>query len=59
MQCDRWYGKSHAWGKWEGAGDHQLERKSDKGIVGRLLYQKRVCQRCGFVEINKQELTIN
>lgn len=44
----------HDWGQWKDAKSGDLNpRKDDReSVIGWIIYQKRICNRCGFTEIN-------
>ena len=55
--CDRWWGKSHRWGRWEVENEAEL-LESKNFSVGTMITQKRKCERCGFVEYSVQTVTV-
>ena len=60
-KCDCWYGARHKFDQWKIKEDREISRTGEKinQIVGRWLVQERKCQKCGFVELNKQEINLN
>jgi hypothetical protein len=60
-KCERWYGFKHKFDQWRVREDSTITRGGDKSkeVIGRWLLQERKCLRCGFVELNKQEIKLN
>ena len=56
MNCNWW--KGHNFGKWEVVCEQEVLRCRDNALVGRSLTQKRVCEDCGFTQLNKQVVTV-
>ena len=58
--CDRWYGAKHKFDQWKIKEDSTITRGGEsKEVIGRWLLQERKCLKCGFVELNKQEIKLN
>jgi hypothetical protein len=51
----------HQWGKWECYAEEPLyersitDPKNETRVVGRVLYQKRVCEKCGLSQLRKDK----
>ena len=56
--CEHWWGYRHYFGKWEIEEQGNLMNHSynPPARQGFWIKQKRVCQSCGFIEIDYKEL---
>lgn len=48
----------HKWGWWKETERGNLQRTSDREIIGNYIVQERVCTRCNFKQVHKQTITI-
>lgn len=59
--CERWWGYKHIWDKWNiDKETNVLESypwETEKRTVGKAIYQRRMCLKCGLVEIKRSEVT--
>lgn len=44
----------HQWGKWVITERYDVQRKSDKAILGKGFYQERECSACGKKQLDEQ-----
>jgi len=61
MTCEKkhwWSSVQHNFGRWEifEKGSITEGFGEMKRTTGKYIYQKRICKRCGFIELNYQEV---
>jgi len=57
-KCERWWGDNHYFSKWEieEQGNLMNYRYNPPIRQGFWIKQKRICKKCGFVEIDYKEI---
>lgn len=45
----------HKWSKWESYVEQDVISGLTGGVIGYSFIQKRVCEKCGFVQYNQQQ----
>lgn len=58
MKCGGWFRDKHDFGKWFDHAEGEITRSHDNVKVGMVIYQKRKCEKCNFVELDKQEVML-
>lgn len=48
----------HKWGKWQDQTEQNLLRVKDESVIGKVLEQKRYCEECGKLQIDREEFFI-
>jgi len=48
----------HKWSKWHQTHTAQIQRRDDDWLIGMLLVQRRECEKCGKIELNKQKVEV-
>lgn len=46
----------HKWSKWIVKDEGELKRISDWSTIGKFIYQERSCEKCGKIQLSKQQI---